>query len=531
MPKISELTTAATPTTTDTVPGVQGGSTVKFALLSFFDTLAAFLPSGTNAVYRTITAKLRDHVSVMDFGAVGDGVTDDTTAIQRAANATDTTQILWFPGGTYLVSSLVITPDSHWSFAPGAVLKASLNGNPIIKTRTGASQENLTGNVRRVRLDNPRVDMDGKTGAGILLEGTTHSVVDKPYVYNLASATWSYTDLHGTASYPSTGVMIKGVHGTQGCYYNRVRHGQVTVASGGAATNNCGYWLGTSLTGDDQRANMQTLQECFVSGCEVGIDLNMAGDCRVIQPEVSSNTTGIRVGRTSGTTASRRNQLELVYAEFNTTGVDFTTNARDTKLTGFGSLSGTTTSYTDNGVGTEIQPNNTDIFYLNGDNTQSWLARWYRYGVRFGAVLNGTDKESNVNTLDNYQEGTFTPTIEGGTTAGTGTYTTQNGRYTVIGNRVYFDFLLVWTNTTGTGNLRVGGLPFTVHNNTARSVPSMLSTGLTLTAGNILQGYMNPNDTKIILLQMPTGGGSFSNVPLVGNTSGTIYCSGNYRMY
>jgi hypothetical protein len=65
-----------------------------------------FIQAGTGAVQRTVESKLQDVVSVKDFGAVGDGVTDDTAAIQAALNAVKVTGgCLRFPSGRYIVSS------------------------------------------------------------------------------------------------------------------------------------------------------------------------------------------------------------------------------------------------------------------------------------------------------------------------------------------------------------------------------------------------------------------------------------------
>ena len=71
-----------------------------------------FLQSGTGAVTRTAESKLKDIVSVKDFGAVGDGLTDDTAAIQSAVNRLKTITdslpaTLYFPPGSYKVTDSI----------------------------------------------------------------------------------------------------------------------------------------------------------------------------------------------------------------------------------------------------------------------------------------------------------------------------------------------------------------------------------------------------------------------------------------
>jgi hypothetical protein len=62
-----------------------------------------YLPAGTSTV-RNVQAKLRETVSVKDFGAVGDGVTDDTAAIQAAINASYNKR-LFVPAGNYKITA------------------------------------------------------------------------------------------------------------------------------------------------------------------------------------------------------------------------------------------------------------------------------------------------------------------------------------------------------------------------------------------------------------------------------------------
>ena len=71
-----------------------------------------FLAAGSGASQRTLLDKLRDVVSVKDFGAVGDGVANDTVAIQAAIDAVSANGgTVWFPAGTYRIARNIGTND------------------------------------------------------------------------------------------------------------------------------------------------------------------------------------------------------------------------------------------------------------------------------------------------------------------------------------------------------------------------------------------------------------------------------------
>lgn len=81
----------------------------------------------------------------------------------------------------------------------------------------------------------------------------------------------------------------------------------------------------------------------------------------------------------------------------------------------------------------------------------------YTNGVGFPATQVAS---ADANTLDDYERGSFTPTIVGGTTAGTGTYTTQTGFYIKVGRFVYVNIWIVITAHDGTGQIQITGLPY-----------------------------------------------------------------------
>jgi hypothetical protein len=74
-----------------------------------------------NSVGRTVHAKLQEYVSVKDFGAVGDGVTNDTTAFQNALNQSNKKTVI-IPAGRYLINSLEVTQQFTTILSEGAEL-------------------------------------------------------------------------------------------------------------------------------------------------------------------------------------------------------------------------------------------------------------------------------------------------------------------------------------------------------------------------------------------------------------------------
>ena len=70
----------------------------------------SFTAVGTGAVTRTTSDKLKEQVSVKDFGAVGDGVADDTLAFQRALSAS---KAVFVPAGSYRIISTLTMNDGQ----------------------------------------------------------------------------------------------------------------------------------------------------------------------------------------------------------------------------------------------------------------------------------------------------------------------------------------------------------------------------------------------------------------------------------
>lgn len=184
--------------------------------------LSSYLGSGSGAVGRPIRDKLGDVVSARDFGAVGDGLADDATAIQAALTAAPS---VYLPPGTYRIGNTITVGEGKSLFGAGqaSILRATGSGFDALLLPAGYAT------VRQMRIERGR--------AGIRLLGR-----DAPCVQNT---------LHDLVLWePESGLVLDG--GTdvnKPCYWNNIA--RVLVAR--PATH--GVWLTRSGAGDTPNAN------------------------------------------------------------------------------------------------------------------------------------------------------------------------------------------------------------------------------------------------------------------------------------
>lgn len=203
----------------------------------------AFLQSGTGAVSRTAQSKLGDIVSVKDFGALGDGTTDDTAAFQAAIDVVtshgNTMTSIFIPPGTYKITDQISINKNYVTlygagdkselyFVPATTGKIMLkvqHSDPaqVIKyitlrdfsfraaspaasiAKTGIKIIDGTGvTIRNVNVTDYSWTSTARTSIALHMAGRdTHNIIDcylvadKPLVAstNLNSATWQF-DYH-----------------------------------------------------------------------------------------------------------------------------------------------------------------------------------------------------------------------------------------------------------------------------------------------------------------------------------------------
>jgi hypothetical protein len=107
------------------------------------------------------------------------------------------------------------------------------------------------------------------------------------------------------------------------------------------------------------------------------------------------------------------------------------------------------------------------------------------------------------------ETGTWTPVMTGTTTAGTTTHTVQTGNYIRVGNLVTVNFSVTWSAATGTGDMFVYGLPFTVG---ALNVGNAFIADGTLAIANGAAALPQSTQVRILVTKAISGTGNLNGI-------------------
>lgn len=192
---------------------------------------------GTGQAQGTLAAPETDVLNVLDFGATGNGITDDTAAVQAALNAAKTaaTATVFFPAGTYTVSQIVLTTahagvrllgsNSSYGSSHRAQFKAS--GTSDMFTNYGSP------NLRNIQFENVSINGNNTATSGIYLDTCISPVIKNCEFINFATNTLPASGLKGGGClYPRV----------EGCLFHNGTGRSIDLQNGYSSLNASTYY-------------------------------------------------------------------------------------------------------------------------------------------------------------------------------------------------------------------------------------------------------------------------------------------------
>jgi hypothetical protein len=385
-------------------------------------TAISYTASFPGAVAQTVQTKLEQFISVEDFGAVGDGVTDDTAAIQDALDAANG-GTLYFEAKTYKTTASLIIPGHTTKIeGRGAIIDYYGSAHAIGYALVGGTTYPVETGIRQLG-----INVNSGTGASGIQLRASYSQFEEVVI----------TLRVGAVS--ARGFVLVGdeTNGT-GPYYNMFLRCGVQSGSGGADHIGVSFVASAPIY---RSPNANTWIGGRIGQCATGIIIKGAGNTFINPTIENAALTGTAIKFEADTSVNcTQNQVFGSYIENANIAVQFTANAN------FNSVY----SQFLTGVGTDVSDLGTNNLIID-TNSPAKLP----LGVEFGTL------SSDANVLDYYEEGTWVPTLVGGTTAGSYSIATSTAKFTRIGNQVTLSAQMAITvNSAGTGDLRFGGLPF-----------------------------------------------------------------------
>jgi hypothetical protein len=487
-------------------------------------------------------------VSVKDFGAVGDGVTNDTAAINLALSTTYTTgQALCIPAGTYLydgggslgngniiygegrnatiIRSRLASPTGGYiihalgygsgvrgirfdaavaqtsgcyvwlsgpeTFIEDFYMTGDFNGvwmtGSVSRIRHGRFQDGATGAIRIKAEggDNSQLIDDVLMGAqspqvstaGIRVRNSSALIISNTSVIQQGNAVLidPYTSVVGTNLVNTDKGNVFSLYANN-CFFDNSSGNALRIVPSGTGSvvrsrfANC--WFGSSSSDGAYLTNTSSgiLQGIYFDSCHFPLNTGsgittggVVSDIELVGGFLCQNSygayfggstskitvTGCTIGAGAGLNGNTNNGIVL---EAGTASILIANNQMQSN--GSSAISDSSTS-TDkaiyNNIGSTLQKMNGGLDISSATGGQ----------IAFPATQNPS---TDVNTLDDYEEGTWTPALTFAVPGNLSiTYTSAVGAYTKIGRMVTLRFQIVtsaFTHTTASGNATITGIPF-----------------------------------------------------------------------
>ncbi|NDD52667.1 hypothetical protein EBZ39_02100 [bacterium] len=435
----------------------------------------------TKASYSMITGA---YVNVIDYGATGDGTTNDAAAIQAAFSAADTTppKTVYFPAGTYLTNStLTVNPNTTNGVVPqivgegsqATIIKAGsgLGANPILKHQGASPSTNSKW-----------------TGFQLLGTGAANGQYG---IHHINTCFVNYDDIN----------------------FNSLQEGvRFENAGGGFSEQNvlsncwaaaCKYFLGFARQAGSTEDSFRGTG--FSSECHM--DLTTVANARLVRVyllnSLAPNCYNMPIFATIWTNA--------------TSAVLQNDSATPIRASGYIRYESSATGWV-MGTGSALT---TDTF------------RGIMDGIAFNPTPNTCDIIGIVNGSYYTDYGTFTPVLNSTGGAPTVTYAAngQQGFYEVVGTTVNFSiFLNITSYTGGSGNLQISGLPLTSRTNTGSVAFNRIPVSANkLTFTGVPFARVASNSTYVDIVQTTSGNDEAAiTLASLNSSNSALFISGSY---
>jgi len=501
--------------TWDDIAGVNDFTALEATLASSTgSSMIGFIQAGTGAVARTAQAKMRDVVSVKDFGAVGDAVADDTAAIQAAINqAVAIRGTVFIPpanvGAYYKITSPLTVS------APVSILGDNTFGSLLFGVGMSAGAYILDFNCLAAN----NVELIHISGLTIR---SSDGVPNALRLKNVANVTVKEVRLYGV----TTGIAIEGTR----CYthsYEQVVGYQISDATvrfaagftgGGQFTfDGCTFTTSTAAGAVVMPSTALADNLSFI-GCNweqcVGVGVFIAGTCTGIS-FVGCRTEG---GDTSDFDFRPAGASEYV-GGISISGCVFSaSDAAAANRIVFGGASGTVRGFsvTGNYITHGSDSYAGKLVQLNGDGDSGVIAgNMVRGTTAAGAGVVNTQRAgvvvfSNENLTEKLPEywglaswavkqSSYTATATGMTTSPTGII-----KYSVIGNTVTFDIPIVSGTSNSTSFTLTGG-PTDIRPAVDKDILTPITDN-----GTVALGFVRVKTTGVLELYASVSGSAFT---------------------